>query len=330
MEHKCEYCGKGFISQCKDSKYCSKECRDKALSKKIECKCCYCGAVIYRKPSDLKGKTKIYCSQECHFADKREEVVCLECGKTFIAKKSLNRKFCSIECRQKYLPTHQKMNRENFICKNCGNAFEGVKSAERVFCSVECFQDYQKNKKDYSAIKIRSKEKGKKSFYDNKIYWHPNIQVLGEYEAMRKKIECKCIEHNNIFEMYPVDILRGENGCKECYNSVGENLIASCLDDNNILYERQKTFDDCKYKNVLRFDFYIESMNIIIEYDGEQHFKPVTYGGLSEEEALHEYNLTRIRDKIKNEYCKKKGIELIRIPYYERKTIPTIINNIIC
>ena len=130
--------------------------------------------------------------------------------------------------------------------------------------------------------------------------------------------------------MYPVDILRGENGCKECYNSVGENLIASCLDDNNILYERQKTFDDCKYKNVLRFDFYIESMNIIIEYDGEQHFKPVTYGGLSEEEALHEYNLTRIRDKIKDEYCKKKGIELIRIPYYERKTIPTIINNIIC
>lgn len=108
------------------------------------------------------------------------------------------------------------------------------------------------------------------------------------------------------------------------------NLIASCLDDNNILYERQKTFDDCKYKNVLRFDFYIESMNIIIEYDGEQHFKPVTYGRLSEEEALHEYNLTRIRDKIKNEYCKKKGIELIRIPYYERKTIPTIINNIIC
>jgi len=78
---------------------------------------------------------------------------------------------------------------------------------------------------------------------------------------------------------------------------------------------REKTFEDCKntiegrYCRPLRFDFYIPELNTIVEYDGEQHFRPSTKFGLEKFETLQQ------NDKIKNEYCLKKGIKLIRIHY---------------
>ena len=77
---------------------------------------------------------------------------------------------------------------------------------------------------------------------------------------------------------------------------------------------RQKRFLDCTNKPkkgvqcvTLPFDFYLPDLNIIIEFDGQQHFKPV-WG---------EENFKRLQrlDKIRDEYCKKNQIKLIRIPY---------------
>ena len=60
----------------------------------------------------------------------------------------------------------------------------------------------------------------------------------------------------------------------------------------------------------LPFDFFIPSLNCLIEYDGEQHFRPVSrFGGEEGFEKL------RQRDELKNQYSKKNGIKLIRIPY---------------
>ncbi len=62
------------------------------------------------------------------------------------------------------------------------------------------------------------------------------------------------------------------------------------------------------------FDFALLRENKIvalIEYDGEQHYRPtLRYGG---EEKLR---LVQERDRIKNEYCKRKGIRLIRVPWF--------------
>lgn len=64
------------------------------------------------------------------------------------------------------------------------------------------------------------------------------------------------------------------------------------------------------------FDFYLPDLNIAIEYDGIQHYKPVvTFGG---EEAFAELKLN---DNFKTEYCYKNNIKLIRIPYTEYNNI---------
>ena len=97
-------------------------------------------------------------------------------------------------------------------------------------------------------------------------------------------------------------------------HSKGVKKIIKILDDEKISYKMEHTFNDCKYKKLLRFDFYLPDYNCCIEYDGEQHFKESTFF----REDLKEIQK---RDNIKNEYCKQNDIKLIRIPYTDLKRI---------
>ena len=77
----------------------------------------------------------------------------------------------------------------------------------------------------------------------------------------------------------------------------------------------------------MRFDFYLLNKNKIIEYDGIQHFKPITFGGISKERANENFETQKLKDKSKDEYCKNNNIELIRIPYWDFDNIETIVSN---
>lgn len=76
----------------------------------------------------------------------------------------------------------------------------------------------------------------------------------------------------------------------------------------------EKVFDSClSPKNkYLPFDFYLPDYNILIEYDGEQHYK-VSFGQ-NEEKLLKQQEY----DKIKTEWCKQNNIKLVRIPYFNK------------
>ena len=75
-----------------------------------------------------------------------------------------------------------------------------------------------------------------------------------------------------------------------------------------------------------RYDFYLPQYNLMIEYDGEQHFKPVCFFG-TEADANEAFRRTQEHDKIKNQYCAQNNINLLRIPYWETKNIETTIKN---
>jgi len=64
---------------------------------------------------------------------------------------------------------------------------------------------------------------------------------------------------------------------------------------------------------------------MVIEFDGEQHERPVTFGGMSKDRALKIYEETKQRDKLKNKYCKENNIELLRIPYSKLNSINKIL-----
>jgi len=132
---------------------------------------------------------------------------------------------------------------------------------------------------------------------------------LVDYKNNRTKVKIICPEHG-VFEQTPNNHLTKNQGCPICSESHGEKEISKILDELNIKYIKQYKFDDCKDKNSLPFDFYLPEHNMCIEFDGEQHFRPIEYWGGDEK-----FNNIKRHDNIKNDYCIKENIELIRIKY---------------
>lgn len=136
------------------------------------------------------------------------------------------------------------------------------------------------------------------------------------YENCKKNVIIRCKKHGDFLQR-PSSHLNG-NGCPTCLSSIGENIIKVFLDKKNIHHETQKTFAECKYKNKLRFDFYIPSLKLLIEVDGAQHFpqtvgKPI-FSARGHIFTQQEYDTIKERDSIKNDYALKHDMKLIRIP----------------
>ena len=87
----------------------------------------------------------------------------------------------------------------------------------------------------------------------------------------------------------------------------------SCLFTLNFIrYETQKMFEGLKLEGNLKCDFYIPDYNVVIEYNGRQHYEPVkAFGGEKE------FKKTVKRDKIKKKYCLDNGIRFEVIKYDE-------------
>lgn len=114
-------------------------------------------------------------------------------------------------------------------------------------------------------------------------------------------------------------------GCPVCKESRGERKIRLYLIKNEVHFQRQFTFNDCKYQGLLKFDFAIFNDNkllFLIEYDGEQHYNSKSFLG-----GIDEFKKVKLRDNIKNKYCEDNKIGLLRIPYWEHKNIEQILNN---
>jgi hypothetical protein len=106
--------------------------------------------------------------------------------------------------------------------------------------------------------------------------------------------------------------------------------IINFLELYHIKNKREYTFNDCFFKNKLRFDFAIlddyRNVLCLIEFDGKQHFEPKSFGKDKSEKRKQEcFEDVKIKDNIKTKYCKEKNIKLIRIPYWEIDNIETIL-----
>lgn len=70
----------------------------------------------------------------------------------------------------------------------------------------------------------------------------------------------------------------------------------------------------------LRLDAYMRILKVGWEYNGEQHYEPVCFGGISFEEAQQNLRKQQERDQRKKELCEEQGITLIIIKYTEDLT----------
>lgn len=149
------------------------------------------------------------------------------------------------------------------------------------------------------------------------------------YINNNSKVIIICPKHGE-FEQRP-RIHTSGTGCSKCRVSKGELAIQTYLSSNSIAYVHQKYFDNCRNpatNRVLYFDFYLPNDNLIIEFDGEQHYRPKSWGKDQSQKAKYKkLEYTQRMDNIKNTYAYENNINLIRIPYTKINHINSILND---
>jgi hypothetical protein len=157
---------------------------------------------------------------------------------------------------------------------------------------------HEKQKIDFKEFKNRSQLKhGSRYNYSE-----------GEYIDIFTPVKISCDKHG-VFYQKPRDHYRG-SGCPKCQSSRGENSVRLILQRLGIKFKEQKTFEGLKYRSKLKCDFYIPSSKTVIEYNGLQHYEPISvFGGLK---GLQE---TQKRDVIKYDYLARNNIKLIIVRY---------------
>jgi hypothetical protein len=262
---------------------------------KVKIKCPYHGIFEQTPMKHLSGHHCIYCSR-----------IKSNTGK-FIKKANLKHNNKYSYSLVNYVNSKTKVEIE---CHEHGVFHQTPNSHLLGYGCSHCSGNYRMNADDF-IIKCKDR-------YGNKYDYTKTV-----YINAKTKVGIKCHEHGYFFKI-PYNFLKGYE-CKRCSNviSLGENQINSLLCKNQINFLEQHSFDGCKHKNKLQFDFYLPEHNTCIEYDGKQHFESIDFFGGEES-----FNKQKIKDNIKNKYCKDNNIELIRIPYWDFNNIEKIINKI--
>lgn len=271
---------------------------------------CSCGEIFHRSFNKFKSQNQTKCLKCQNITNWDYKKI-----KEFVKNES--------ECElisNNYVNRLQKL---IFRCK-CGNNFE---------TSFHSFLYSNKRQCEECRCKIVA-NKNKNGIDYLKEYTLKNsncILTSNNYKDYYEKLEFKC-ECGNIFKASFLSFINGKKQCNICSKtSKMENTVEKIFIKNNIKYNSQYTFLDLRGVNggLLRFDFCVKNdkndILFLLELDGEQHFKPISYFGGSKK-----FLVLKEHDKLKEEYCLKNNIFLFRISFYEKDKIQNIVNDLIC
>lgn len=205
--------------------------------------------------------------------------------------------FKSIDCGHKFSILWRnllrKIENKETKCKDC-SCQDRIKGITNNFEEIKNYI-YKETQREY---KVLSKEK---DYINNKSL----IQVL----------------HKTCGKPFPINFSNFQQGkrCPHCARKSQESktaqLLKRVLSHLNVFFEEEKIFLDCSNpftQNKLRFDIYIQELNLAIEIDGEQHSVPISRFGGKTELIKNQY-----RDYLKNKFCFENNINLIRVNLYD-------------
>lgn len=202
------------------------------------------------------------------------------------------------------------------------------KDKKRVYwnCLCDCGNICIKRSDSLTSVNVPScgcykKEQTSKQWSAQLVGQHfGKLTVLEkiEHDGVRSLWKCQCDCGNICY--YPSRYLLAMNvqscGCET--RSKGELELRQLLTEKNILFKEQYSFKDCLSQKgyPLRFDFVILDFNNnvkgIIEFNGEQHYKPIEYFG-----GIEKFLEVQTNDRIKQQYCFQHNIPFLIIPYTE-------------
>lgn len=258
-----------------------------------ECTCPFHTRKILRGVSVVSGNTK-----GCQRCRRLNDITNQTFGYLTIIGLDVDRTLKSL--------TKTKRRRTYWIAKcKCGNKVsvreDSLYHKDCVSCGCKSkeYEDYVGQK--FGKLKVVS--------FNSRLCYKNTTQILWN-------CECEC---GNVITVRQSNLLSGNTLSCGCENrSHGETIIYNYLKDNKLSFKEQYRFEDCCDCLSLPFDFALmnENKNVIglIEFDGEQHFKPVDFGN-GKIDAFKRFEDLVKHDNIKNCYCKAKQIPLLRISY---------------
>ena len=208
-----------------------------------------------------------------------------------------------------------KYARENISCRCKIDGHEWVAKAYNLLSGFGC-----------PICGLKKRGLSRRVTYEDKIAKlqkiHPDIEFLSVPELVHDNVKCRCKICGAVWEATYVNLTKEHKptGCPHCTYSQSEKSVMSLLDKWDIKYKTQYRFDDLRDIHKLPFDFYLEYSGVLIEFDGEQHYKLVHRfkDDPDFQRAKREFDIIVKHDNMKSDYCFGHNIPLIRIPYWHR------------
>lgn len=255
-----------------------------------KCKCNRCGEITYKNTAEIKRSK----SCGCMTGEPVEETV----GKTYGRLTILE-----------LLPKEKDKSRRALCQCECGGftitAVNNLKNEHTLSCG--CLLKEKMNY-DLSLDLAPGQRFGKLTV---KEYVGVNTNRHSLYKCL-----CDCGTETTVLGYL---LTTGMTKSCGCLQSKGEQKIAELYNNNDIEFEKEKTFDNCRFPktdNLARFDFYLPKYNLLVEYDGVQHYQyRKNADGTKSWNTKENYEKTVERDNFKNNWCRENNFTLIRIPY---------------
>ena len=224
---------------------------------------------------------------------------------------------CAINSRaKKQTKSHKEFEKELPVGVIPLTRYKGAYYKIKVHCFF-CDSTYDITSREIKKGCTRCSKRYNRNIKD--IEEEINIETKGSYKLVsttyknaHTPINLKHIECGKEYKVTMANFRKGRR-CSHCKQSIGEKLVELVLVENNIVFETQKKFDNLKLKSNLSYDFYLPEYKVLIEYQGEQHYKPIKYFGGNEA-----FQKQQVIDNKKREYAKDNGLTLIEIPYTNR------------
>lgn len=137
------------------------------------------------------------------------------------------------------------------------------------------------------------------------------------------KVEIICPIHGKFYQTKSAHV-HGQ-GCPKCNQSHGENKIDCFLKYHNIKYIRQykiRIGNSLFSINNVKVDFYLPNNNLIIEYNGEQHYMFIKHFHKDYETFIRKQTE---RDLNLKKWCKSNNVKLLIISYKQYDKIDKIL-----
>lgn len=173
-------------------------------------------------------------------------------------------------------------------------------------CGTRCVECY------YNSLRL-SEEEVNERIHD---CLGTDYKLVSKYVSSQKKSVLVHEECGTKFLVRLDDVFTKHSGCPVCNNeSCGEHYIRCFLNENNIIFVSQKRFKGLKDNKPLSYDFYLPEENVVIEYQGSQHYIPKNFGGVNKEVAKENFEKQIYHDQLKRDFAHSNGYTLVEISY---------------